>query len=101
MHAIKGTYRNGTIILAEKADWAENTEVVVKPIGEPTFGLREEDWHETPEAVAEWLRWYDSLQPLVMSKEEEAEWQAALQAQKEYELATFDERARRIERLFE
>ena len=36
MHAIKGKYRGGQIILTEKADWPE-TEVLVEPVAsEPT-----------------------------------------------------------------
>jgi hypothetical protein len=33
-----------------------------------------------------------------MTAEEEAEWQAALQAQNEYELSKFEERAQRLKR---
>ena len=102
MHAIKGKYRDGKIILAEQADWPEDTEVLVEPLPtEPTIGMREEDWADTPQAIADWIAWYDSLEPLEMTPEEEAEWHAALQAQKEFDKSTFEERARRIERLFE
>ena len=39
--------------------------------------------------------------PIQLTPEEEAEWQAALKAQKEYDKAHFEERARRIARIFE
>ena len=42
--------------------------------------MREEDWPDSPEAIAEWLQWYDSLAPW-LSPEDEAVWRAALQAQ--------------------
>lgn len=102
MHAIKGKYRGGQIVLDEKADWPEETEVVVEPVTvEPVIGMREEAWSSTPEAIADWLRWYDSLEPLEMTAEEETAWYAALREQKEYEKSKFEENARRAERLFE
>jgi hypothetical protein len=102
MHAIKGKYRDGKIILAETADWPEETEVLVEPIPrEQTLGIREEDWPTDPEGIARLLALIDSIEPLEMTPEDEAEWQAALKAQREYELSKFEERARRLERMFE
>ena len=40
MHAIKGRYQNGQIILSEPADWPENTEVVIEPMHQsPSLGV--------------------------------------------------------------
>jgi len=101
MSAIKGKYRNGQIILAQQADWPEDTEVLVEPVRlEESLGIRDEDWPDTPEAIAKWLEWYDSLEPF-LSPEEEAAWRAALQDQKDYDKSKFDERSRRLEGLFE
>src|SRR5437879_2989910 len=101
MHAIKGKYRGGQIVLAEKADWPEETEVLVEPVvSGPSWGMREEDWSTDPEGIARLLALIDNLEP-VMTPEDEARWQAALKAQKEYERSNFEARARRIERLFE
>jgi hypothetical protein len=99
--AIKGTYKNGQIVLDEVADWPEGSRVVVERVGEEgTIGIPEEAWTDSPEAIAEWLGWYDSLEPLILTPEEETEWQAARQAQKEFEIARFEERAKRNEDLF-
>ena len=88
MHAIKVKYRDGKVVLAEKADWPEDTDVLVEPIAqEKTLGIREEDWPTDPEGIAKLLALVDSLEPLEMTPEEEAEWKAALQAQKEYDLS--------------
>jgi hypothetical protein len=101
VHAIKGKYQNGQIVLDEKTDWPEDTVVLVEPVAAmPGIGMRDEDWSDAPEAIAEWLRWYDSLQPW-LTPEEEAAWREALQAQKEYDKSKFEERARKLERLFE
>jgi len=62
-----------------------------------TFGITEEQWPTTPEAIAEWLRWFDAIEPLEMTPEEEAEWQTFRQKIKEYTIAKME---KRIERLF-
>jgi hypothetical protein len=101
MHAIKGKFRNGQIVLTEKADWPEETEVLVEPVSAtPTLGIREEDWPTDPEGIARHLALIDSLEPF-LTPEEEAAWQAARKEQREFELSKFEERSRRIERLFE
>jgi hypothetical protein len=88
MNAIKGTYTNGQIVLDAPADWPDGSRVLVEPVpAEEMLGIREEDWLDTPEAIAAWLKWYDSLEPLEMTPEEEAEWQAARKATKEYTIA--------------
>jgi hypothetical protein len=46
------------------------------------------------------LEEFDSIPPLQLTSEEESEWQAARQAQKEFESATFEERERRLDALF-
>lgn len=99
MQAIKGKYRDGKIILAEKADWPEDTEVLVEPVA-PTIGMREEDWPTDAEGIAALIARMEKIEPLLMTPEEEAEWHAALKAQKDYELATWEERAKKIEGLF-
>jgi hypothetical protein len=94
--------RNGHIVLDNPADLPEGCRVLVEPIAEEeTFGIREEDWQDTPEAIAAWLHWYDSLEPLQLTPQEEAEEQAARQAQREREKAAFAERAEKLRRIWE
>jgi hypothetical protein len=101
MNAIKGTFKNGQIVLDAPADWPEGCRVIVEPVPEEeTFGIREEDWPDTPEGIARHLALMDQIEPLEMTPEEEAEWQAARKAQKEYEIAHFEEWSKRIEDLF-
>ena len=68
---------------------------------EPTLGIRDEDWPTDTPGIARLLALIDSLEPFDMSAAEEAEWKAALQAQKDYDKSKFEERARRLEKLFE
>jgi hypothetical protein len=71
MSAIRGTYKNGKVVLDTPAAWPEGCRVVVEPAPEEdSLGLREEEWQDTPEAVAAWLRWYDTLEPLLLTPEE-------------------------------
>jgi len=87
MHAIRGTVKDGRLDLAVPHEWPDGTEVLVQPVerGErgDCFGIREDDWPDTPEAVAEWLQWYDSLEPLIFTDEERAAWETARREQKD------------------
>ncbi len=75
MCAIEGTWKHGQIVLDRTAEWPEGCRLIVEPVrSEQTFGLREEDWVDSPEAIAEWLRWYDSLELLEFTPQEEADW---------------------------
>jgi len=98
MNAINATWKNGQIVPDEQVDWPEGCRLVIEPVPSPgTLGLREEDWPDTPEGLADWQRWYDSLEPLLLTPDEEAAWRAARQAQKDFEKANFDNWARGIE----
>lgn len=101
MNAITGTWKNGQIIPDNPVDWPEGCRLRIEPVPEAqTIGKREEDWDDSPEGIAAWIRWYDSLEPLILTPEEQADWDAARKAQKEFEKANFDKWARQIEELF-
>jgi hypothetical protein len=51
--------------------------------------------------IARWIKEFDAIPPLEMTPEEEGQWQAARQAQKEFEKATFFERAESLGRMFD
>ena len=101
-NAIHATWKNGRIVPEERIDLPEGCRLIVKPAAdEGNFGIREEEWEDTPEAIDDWLRWYDSLEPLKMKQSDWAKWEAALRAQKEYQKANFEKWARNLEKLFE
>jgi hypothetical protein len=101
MHAIKGTVKDGRLEIRVPHDWPDGTEVVVQPVERAEcFGMREEDWPGTPEASADWLQWYDSLEPLVFTAEERAAWDNARREQQEFEQASADERAEKLRRMW-
>jgi hypothetical protein len=91
MNAIKGTFKNGQIVLNEPANWPEGTQVLIEPVPGPgANGMTEVEQGDDPESLARWLRWYDSLEPLLMTPEEEADWKAWRQKVKEYTIATMN-----------
>jgi hypothetical protein len=100
MNAIKGTYKNGQVILGQRADWPEGTEVLIEPIV-GFLGVRDEDWPADPEGISRHLALMDRIEPLLMTPEEDAAWQAARKAQKEFERTNWDRRVRQTEGLFE
>ncbi len=55
---------------------------------------------DDPESIARWIAAFDAIPPLEMTAGEEAEWRAAREAQKAFEMAKFEEHGRRIEALF-
>jgi ssDNA-binding replication factor A large subunit len=102
MAVIKAIVKDGRLEFDVPLDWPDGTEVIVRPAcDEETFGIREEDWPKTSEAVAEWLKWFDSLEPLVFTDEERAAWATARKDQKEFEKATFTQRAEKLRRVWE
>ena len=94
MSVLKATVRGGRIELDAPEDWPEGTEVRVEPVSiAATTGLRDEDWPETPEAIARHLAAMDRMKPWDVTAEEQAEWEAAREARKALEKDRFDERA--------
>lgn len=102
MNAIKATYRNGQFVPDEPVDWPEGKRVLVAP-ADPSqvTGMTDEEQPDDPETIARWIAEFDAIPPIQMTPEEEAQWQAARKAQKEFELATFFDRADRLGRMHE
>jgi hypothetical protein len=99
MAAIKGTLKNGTVVLDRPIDWPEGSRVRVEPIeqGVP-LGIRDEDWPTDPASIADLLARMDKVEPFEMTPEEEANLEAWRRKVKEYTIAKMD---KRIEGLFE
>lgn len=76
MSLIKAVVRNGRLETDAPIDLPDGTELLI-----PVFNGTSDDepgWDSTPEGIADWLKWYDSLQPLKIDANEEAEAQAWL-----------------------
>lgn len=91
---IKGTIENGRIVPSEPIRWPNGTEVAIDALEEDR--LQGDD----PESIADWIAWYQSLEPLIMSPEEEAAWRDERAARKAFEESHFDGDAERLGRMW-
>ena len=78
MIAIKGTVKNGHVVLDAPAELPEGTRVEVVPVeaSRPPVGMREEDWPTTQEGVAALLKKMDEAEAGWLSPQDEAAWKA-------------------------
>lgn len=100
MAVIRATVRDGKVVVDAPADWPDGTAVDVRP-AEERIGMREEDWPTTPEGVEDWVRWFDSLEPLVLTPEDEARIAADRAERRAWFLTQADERERKLRGMFE
>ncbi len=98
MHAMLARVKDGRIELVDPVDLPEGTELTV--FERDAVGQREGSIDDAPEAVAEWLRWYDSLEPLVFTPEERHRMGEDREARRRWELAHADNRADRLRDLW-
>ena len=89
MQAIRATWKNGRIVPDVPVDWPEGCRLTIEPelVETCSVGVREEDWSNSPEAVADWLAWYDSLEPLEFTADEQSDLAAWRGKVKEYTIA--------------
>jgi hypothetical protein len=98
---LTGTWKNGQVVLDGPPGWPEGCRVVVmRELNAEPAATTGDEQADDPESIAQWLAAFDSILPVELTAEEEAEWRAALAAQKAFEISKFEERARRIESLF-
>ena len=99
MSTIKAVVRNGRIETDEPLDLPDGTELVI-PL--PASSVDEKDiWDDSPEGIAAWLTWADSLEPLIFNDSERAAWEAERRARKNWEQAHFDEHAANLRKVWE
>src|SRR5260370_1000017 len=99
MTMVKGTIRNGQVVLPRPADWPDGTEVMVCADRlANTIGVPDDEWPTDQEGIGRLLARMDRVEPFDMSPEEEADVQAWRQEVKEYTLANQD---KAVEGLFQ
>lgn len=93
MNIIRAKWLNGQVVLEEPANWPEGSELVV---GQPELtGVagNGDDQANDAQSIAQWLAWYDSLEPLIFSPQEEADLSAWRTKVKEHTIANMHESA--------
>lgn len=102
MGTIRGTIRDGKVVLDEPANWPDGTTVDVAPTEEAQHvGLSEDDQGDDPESIACWIAWAQSIQPLILTPEDEERIRQARADQRAWELANWEARGKKIENLFQ
>ncbi len=102
MTVLRAVVKDGKIELEAPGDWPEGTEVRIEPIpASGSVGIRDEDWPDTPEGIARHVALMDRIEPLEMTAEEEASWEAARKGRKDLEKARSDERAEALRKVWE
>lgn len=93
MGEVHAVWRDGRIVPEGPVDWPEGCRLRIEPDPAPpeTGEGRAEDGSNAPEAVADWLAWYDSLEPLVFTPEEEADLRDWRRRVKEYTIARMND----------
>jgi hypothetical protein len=102
MSAIKVIWKNGQIILEGPADWPEGTRLKVEVDEKDRApGIPDAEWPTDAEGIAQLLAGMDQIQPPVLTQEEEAALREARQAQRDFEAATFIDRADKLRGMWE
>ena len=80
-----GTVRHGQLELDSPVEWPDGTRVLVLPDQDEheDYGITESEWADSEEQRRDWLAWFDSREPLDMTPEELAAWEAERQASRE------------------
>jgi hypothetical protein len=96
---IKAIVRGGRLETERPIDLPDGTEVRIELLG--SASEEEGGWDNSPEGIAAWLAWADSLEPLIFTEAEPQAWETERQARKEWEKAHFQEYAEKLKRMWE
>src|SRR5438128_3317175 len=99
MDAIKAVVRNGHIEIDGPLDLPDGTQLLIVPTSAVDDDAQENS-DNSPEEISAWLKWYDSLQPLILTQEERLAWDEDQSARRAWEQAHADERAEKLRRLW-
>jgi hypothetical protein len=84
MSAVRAKWQNGEVVLEGQPDWSEGRQLVVMELQQQEMSDPTEEWSNTPEDIADWLKWYDNLEPLIITDHEQADSQAWLKKMNDY-----------------
>ncbi len=99
---VKGIVRNGRVEVEEPINLPDGSEVTITGYPNGKFvGLPDNGDPMSPDEIAATLEAMDRIEPLDMTDEERAAWEAERQARKEWEKAQFTENAEKLRRMWE
>jgi hypothetical protein len=103
MMGIRGTIKNGQVMLDQTGQFPDGMRVLVLPAdaNTSTHGMREDDWPTTPEGIAALLQRMDQLEPGWLTPEDELAWRTALHEQTHVEKAKNSEDSEKLRRMWE
>lgn len=71
MTAIRTVVRDGRIDIPAPSDLPDGTEVRVElSIIADKIGLEESEWRDDPQAIADWVAWLDTIEPIAFVQDE-------------------------------
>ena len=75
MSTLKATVHGRRIEVMAPDELPDGTEVLVEvtPLSRGKIGIRESEWRDDPEALADWDRWIQRIEPIELTPEERAE----------------------------
>jgi len=100
MTMLKGVVSKGRIELDEPLNLPDGT-VLMIPLPNGKLEELDDDRPLTQEEIEQSLALMDQMEPLQMSDEEIAAWEAERKAQREWEKAHFFERAAKLEKIWQ
>ena len=102
MSAVTATGKNGQIVLDSPVNWADGMRLVVEPEqAQKPLAAAGHDDPMSPEEIARTLAAMDTIEPLDLTEDERAAWDAERLARKEWEKAHFAEHADQLRRQWE
>jgi hypothetical protein len=87
MSILTGVIRDGRVELDAPAPLPDGTRVLIEPAERGEGFIREDDWPTTPEEVEELVRRMETIEPIVLTPEDETRIAAARSAVREATLA--------------
>jgi hypothetical protein len=99
MTLLRGIIQQGQVVLQVPSDLPDGTEVTITPLHLSESG--DEDGPMSPEEIARVLALIDQVEPLDWTEKERTDWEADLQAKKEWAKPPFNEHADKLRAMWE
>jgi hypothetical protein len=88
MNAIRAVWTNGQIVPTEPVDWPEGSQLMVEPLltQHEKIGLNESEWDDSPEAIADWVKAVNAIEPFEWAPGEEEEYERFRKEMRDFDI---------------